>query len=237
MGVTCERHLFCLFWDGNRLVRISVGTDGRYFFVGDCGSAFVRLTYRADWQAQGRLVLFRLCPTRYKAGWHSSIALAVASWLAARWSDSNGGRLPFQLFGRDGHASLVVLASRHHSGRAAWRLLGTATAWIALSAVSVVVPAGFFVDRLPQKYKLYAVVGIFVVATAVALLDLIIHGTIPEPPPLMSERSHFLSRIFKPIRDCNFRPWLIFNVCWTFSMTLGGRLGRDLFSGGTRHQG
>jgi MFS family permease len=120
---------------------------------------------------------------------------------------------------------------------------GRRAAWIALSVAAVVLPAGYFADRMPQEHKLHAMVAIFVVATAVGILDLIIHGTIPEPIPLIPERSHFLAWILKPIRDHNFRPWLTFNICWTFSMTLGGALAalyfldelgiKDNFLGGT----
>ena len=164
-----------------------------------------------------RLVGILLSLWLWRAGWpHAGVILMVTVCLS---NFLGGMATPAWL----SWLADIIPADQHG---AFW---GRRTAWMALSAVSVVVPAGFFVDRMPQEYKLYAMVAIFVVATAVGMLDLIIHRTIPEPIPLMSERSHFLSRILKPIRDCNFRPWLTFNMCWTFSMTLGGVLAAIYF--------
>ncbi|MFH0965630.1 MAG: MFS transporter [Planctomycetota bacterium] len=101
---------------------------------------------------------------------------------------------------------------------------GRRAAWIALCVIAVVVPAGLLVDRVSADHKIKVTVGLFVFATVVGILDLVIHGTIPEPKMVVPKRNHFWLRVVEPIRDKAFRPWLTFNMCWTFSMTLGGAL-------------
>ena len=101
---------------------------------------------------------------------------------------------------------------------------GRRAAWIAVSVILVLVPAACIIDRIPPNHKLHALVALFVLATVVGILDLVLHGTIPEPAMTMPGRDHLLSQILQPVRDRQFRPWLTFNMCWTFSMTLGGSL-------------
>lgn len=101
---------------------------------------------------------------------------------------------------------------------------GQRAAWISLSVIGALAVAGFVIDRSPADSKIYVVVGVFAIATVIGLLDILIHGTIPEPVPTLPDRKHFLHRIQEPIRDHAFRPWLIFITCWTFSMSLGGSL-------------
>jgi len=104
------------------------------------------------------------------------------------------------------------------------QFVGRRTWWITLTVIAVVVPVGYLFDRTPEAWKLPAVVGMFTGATVIGMLDIFIHGTIPEPRMVLGERGHFLDSLLEPIRDRRFRPWLIFNVCWTFAMTLGGAL-------------
>ncbi|MBN1917398.1 MAG: MFS transporter [Verrucomicrobia bacterium] len=106
---------------------------------------------------------------------------------------------------------------------------GRRTAWIAVTVVIVVVAAGLLADKIPPAYKLQAIVGIFIVATVVGILDLVIHGTIPEPSMLLPVRNHFWQHVLEPLRDPAFRPWLLFNVAWTFAMTIGGALATIYF--------
>jgi MFS family permease len=109
------------------------------------------------------------------------------------------------------------------------RFWGKRSAWIALSTIGVVVPAGFVMDKIPEDYKLFATMLIFAAATSIGILDLLIHGTIPEPAMLKPSRSHFVQTLIEPLKDKNFQPWLIFNSFWTFSMTLGGALATIYF--------
>ena len=106
---------------------------------------------------------------------------------------------------------------------------GRRSAWIAVSVVAVVIPSGYLLDRIPEAHKIQAVTLIFVGATVVGLLDLLIHGTLPEPPMELGPRNHLFAAMLTPLRDPAFRPWLIFNICWTFSMTVGGVLATIFF--------
>jgi MFS family permease len=106
---------------------------------------------------------------------------------------------------------------------------GRRAAWIAASVVLVVVPSGFLIDRIHEVHKLHAVTWIFAAATLIGLLDLLIHGTLPEPPMELAPRRDVVQAMLAPLRDPAFRPWLLFNGCWTFSMTLGGVLATIYF--------
>lgn len=117
----------------------------------------------------------------------------------------------------------IIPEDRHGS------FYGRRSAWIAVSVVAVVVPSGYLLDRIPEAHKLQAVTLVFVGATVIGLLDLLIHGTLPEPPMELAPRTRVLQAMLTPLRDPAFRPWLIFNGCWTFSMTTGGVLATIFF--------
>ncbi|MBN2452486.1 MAG: MFS transporter [Lentisphaeria bacterium] len=106
---------------------------------------------------------------------------------------------------------------------------GRRASWMAVSVMAVVIPSGYLVDRIPEEHKLQAVTVVFLIATAVGLLDLVIHGTLPEPPMGGAAPSAPLIAMLGPLRDRGFRPWLLFNAMWTFSMTLGGSLATIYF--------
>jgi len=106
---------------------------------------------------------------------------------------------------------------------------GRREAWIALAIICFIVPAAVLMDRVPERWKLPTVVGIFMAAGVVGIVDILIHGTLPEPEMVRSERRHALRELLAPVRDHGFRPWLLFNVCWTLSMTLGGALATVYF--------
>lgn len=117
----------------------------------------------------------------------------------------------------------IIPEDRHGS------FYGRRSAWIAVAVVAVVVPSGYLLDRIPEAHKLQAVTLVFVGATVIGLLDLLIHGTLPEPPMELAPRTHVIQAVLTPLRDPAFRPWLIFNGCWTFSMTTGGVLATIFF--------
>ena len=106
---------------------------------------------------------------------------------------------------------------------------GRRSMWVALATVAAVVPAGILMDRIPEEHRLFAAVAVFCVATLVGVLDLLIHGTIPEPVSVISGGSGLLRDLEAPLKDRSFRPWLAFNGVWTFGMTLGGALGTLYF--------
>ena len=112
-----------------------------------------------------------------------------------------------------------VIPEDHHG--AFW---GRRTGWIAFSVIAVTVPAALLIDKVSPDQKINAMLAIFVFATVIGLLDLFIHGTIPEPEPAASKGRPFIREILKPIRDHEFRPWLVFHACWSFALYLGGSL-------------
>ena len=117
-----------------------------------------------------------------------------------------------------------LIPEREHGG-----FWGRRDAWIALATALALVPAAILLDVIPDAWKVYAAVAVFAVATVVGILDLVIHGTLPEPEMALPEREHPLVHLLAPLRDRGFRPWLLFNAAWTFSMTLGGALATVFF--------
>ena len=101
---------------------------------------------------------------------------------------------------------------------------GRRSAWVALFTVAVLLAAGLIADGVPEEQRVYAAVVIFAVGTVIGIVDLFIHGTIPEPRMIRPGGGSALSQFLKPLRDPGFRPWIVFNCAWTFSMTLGGAL-------------
>jgi MFS family permease len=112
-----------------------------------------------------------------------------------------------------------VIPEDHHG--AFW---GRRTAWIALSVIASTVPAALLIDKVAPDHKIHAMLAVFVFATVIGLLDLIIHGSIPEPTPVASQGQKFIHEILKPFGDRKFRPWLVFHACWSFGLYLGGSL-------------
>ena len=113
-----------------------------------------------------------------------------------------------------------IVPEREHGG-----FIGRRAAWIALSTIIVVIPAGFLMDSIDDAHKMRVVVLLFTFATMLGIVDILIHGTIPEPPGYVERvRSSLIRDFAQPLRDRRYRPWLMFNASWTFSMTLGGAL-------------
>jgi len=101
---------------------------------------------------------------------------------------------------------------------------GRRQAWVALAVISVSLPVALLVDFTPTDAKVYVALGVFLLATGLGFADLFIHGTIPEPRPRIARKERFFQELLVPFRDRGFRPWLIFNFCWTYAMFLGGGL-------------
>ena len=101
---------------------------------------------------------------------------------------------------------------------------GRRSAWVALAVIGMAVPAGLLMDHTPESMKMRYTLLVFVAATAVGLLDLAIHGTIPEPQMTRPPRTHFFQQLMEPLKDRGFRPLLWFNFCWTFAIMIGATL-------------
>ncbi len=109
------------------------------------------------------------------------------------------------------------------------RFMGRRSAWIALANVWIVVPIGFAMDRLGGGSNLNLLMLLFGFGSVLGIVDLVIHRTIPDPPVKRSRKARFWREVARPLKDRRFRPWLIFNVLWTFGMTLGGSLATIYF--------
>jgi hypothetical protein len=102
---------------------------------------------------------------------------------------------------------------------------GRRDSWISLVVIAVTLPSGYLMDLIPEGGKLETALIILVAVSVVGFMDLIIHGTIPEPPtpPGTAARDSFAGML-APLRDTRFRPWLVFAASWNFAMSLGGSL-------------
>jgi hypothetical protein len=101
---------------------------------------------------------------------------------------------------------------------------GRRDSWISLVVILVALPSAFIMDLVPEGGKVEAAMLVLVAASLVGFSDLIIHGTIPEPPHASSGSQQSLSGMLSPLKDRRFRPWLVFNASWNLSMALGGAL-------------
>ena len=101
---------------------------------------------------------------------------------------------------------------------------GRRDSWISLVVIVVTVPSGLIMDLIPREGKLETAAAILMAASIIGFTDLLIHGTIPEPPFSPGVKRGPLSAVLNPLRNRRFRPWLIFNACWYFSWYLSGAL-------------
>jgi hypothetical protein len=101
---------------------------------------------------------------------------------------------------------------------------GRRDSWISLVVILVTLPSGFLMDLVPRDGKLETAALILVAASLLGCLDILIHGTLPEPPPQATASRGSFAGMLTPLRDRGFRPWLVFTACWNFSLFLGGSL-------------
>jgi MFS family permease len=101
---------------------------------------------------------------------------------------------------------------------------GRRDSWISFVVILVTLPSGFLMDIIPQAGKVETALIILMAASLLGFLDLLIHGTIPEPPPVAKAPRASLEGILTPFKDKRFRPWLVFVACWNFGQNLGGAL-------------
>lgn len=101
---------------------------------------------------------------------------------------------------------------------------GRRDSWISLVVIAVILPSGLLMDLVPPGGKLEIAAVILAAASVLGLVDIFIHGTIPEPPLAAKSSGGSLSGMLVPLRDKSFRPWLVFTASWNLSMGLGGAL-------------
>jgi len=101
---------------------------------------------------------------------------------------------------------------------------GRRDTWTSIAVAAVMLPTTFLIDRIPAGTKPAAVFSVLMAASAIGILDILLHAALPEPPVPDTKRSGSLARVLKPLRDRRFRPWLVFMGAWHLSMSLGGSL-------------
>ena len=166
--------------------------------------AFVERSFRIG----GILIAFLF----WRMGWPHGGLLLIAFICAANFC-GNLASPPWMSWLAD------IIPDKEHG-----RFWGRRSAWIALSVISVLVPSGFLLDRVPPERKIFITVVIFSLGTVIGFIDVLIHRTIPEPRMLKSGPNRLYKTIVEPLKDPDFRPWLLFNIFWTFSLLLGGGL-------------
>jgi MFS family permease len=101
---------------------------------------------------------------------------------------------------------------------------GRRDSWISLVVIAVILPSGLLMDLVPPGGKLEIAAVILAAASVLGFVDIIVHGTIPEPPLAGKPPGGSFSGMLVPLRDKGFRPWLLFTGIWNLSMGLGGAL-------------
>jgi len=101
---------------------------------------------------------------------------------------------------------------------------GRRDSWISLVVILVTLPSGFLMDLVPRDSKLETAAVILVAASLLGCLDILIHGTLPEPPLRRAASRGSFAGMLTPLRDRGFRPWLVFTASWNFSVFVGGSL-------------
>jgi hypothetical protein len=107
--------------------------------------------------------------------------------------------------------------------------MGRRDAWISLGTISIVLPASYCIDLAPDDLKANVLTIIFGTGILLGLIDLFMHRQIPEPPAARFTDSTFWQQVMAPLRDREYRPWLVFTTCWNFSMMLGAALATVFF--------
>ena len=102
--------------------------------------------------------------------------------------------------------------------------MGRRDAWISLATISVVLPASYCLDLAGEDFKGNILAIIFVLGILLGMVDLFMHRVIPEPPAAREPNGSFFGQVLAPLRDREYRPWLVFTSCWSFAVYLGGSL-------------
>jgi len=164
-----------------------------------------------------RVSMLFLCLWLWYRRWPYTVYLLIAGMCASDFFDAWAGPPWFSW--------LADIIPERKQGR----FWGRRSAWVSLATVCALVPAGFVMDEVSADHKMAIVTWVFIGAAVIGIADIVIHGTLPEPRLDAGESGPLLDRLIAPVMDKDFQPWLVFNVAWTASMTLGGALGTLYF--------
>ena len=101
---------------------------------------------------------------------------------------------------------------------------GRRDSWISLVVIAVILPSGLLMDLVPEGQKLEIAAVILAAASVLGFVDILVHGTIPEPPLAGKSTGGSFRGMLAPLRDKRFRPWLLFTGTWNLTQGLGGAL-------------
>lgn len=189
------------------------------------------------------------------AYWASRVGYRRALWFvletASRLVRAIGLAAGFLLFVRGYHAAaatwMIVLLCAGGcftaAGQPAWfswladiipervhgRFMGRRDAWISLATIGVTIPLSYWLDLVSQDQKFHVLAVMFGVGILLGVVDLFLHRQIPEPPAARQLENPFWHQVLTPLKDREYRYWLVFTVVWNFAMFLGGALATVYF--------
>jgi len=107
--------------------------------------------------------------------------------------------------------------------------MGRREVWVSLLVVALAVPAGYAADAFTGDVETAMLTIIFLFGVLLGMMDISMHRVIPEPPMAPDLGVTFKQRVLVPLRDRQFRPWLVFAGAWSFSQALSGPLAMVYF--------
>lgn len=110
----------------------------------------------------------------------------------------------------------LIPADRHG------RMWGVRSVWTGITIICIVLPCAWFIDRMTEAgMGVHGMLVVFALGLALGYLDLFIHRTIPEPHMRAEPGKRLWPEVVKALGDAQFRPVLLFNASWGFSLALG----------------
>ena len=103
--------------------------------------------------------------------------------------------------------------------------------YVTVVAIVPVVIIALIKDSMdPGKLQFEGFAVVFGFAVVVGVVDIIIHYSIPEPAMTRQGKTpHPFKLVAEPLKDTNFRSFLLFNAAWTFSLAIIGQFGNKYF--------
>ena len=131
---------------------------------------------------------------------------------------SAGGNVPWMSWLAD------IIPEKVHGS-----FMGRRDAWISVATICVCVPLGLTYDMVPQTLRLHSLVVILGIGVLIGMIDLFLHRIIPEPRMTRKTEGTFWHEVLTPLRNPEFRYWLVFVFLYNFALFLGGALATIYF--------
>ena len=131
---------------------------------------------------------------------------------------SAGGNVPWMSWLAD------IIPEKVHGS-----FMGRRDAWIAVATICLCVPLGLFYDIIPEPLRLHGLTVILGIGVLMGMIDLFLHRMIPEPRMIPRRDGVFWRQVINPLRNTEFRNWLLFVVAYNFALFLGSALSNVYF--------